>query len=383
MWKPPETSWSGKEVFGFAALLTALFIWTLAPLQGFDFWYYLAVGRYMLEHHSIPWSESFLGTTSVLSFGRYADQTWLASVYFYGLYLAGGTIGLVVSRSLLLCSITAVTYVNCRLIGAAPWTAALWAGLGLWTVRSRFLLRSYHFSDLGLAVLVFCLIRFHDRPKVRLWTLGATFCIWSNFHQGVIAGWVLVFLWALFGGTSKLEGFKSLVVVFVASLLRPHGYMFPAFIYDHFGNHAAVQGVLEWAPLTASQVAEYLGPFLIASLILVTWRLSRDRKNLPWYYLIVSVAFLVLAVRSQRAVAELYPVAFPLLVPFFPKLNWNWWKAGVGTVLLTGLLLSTNPLTPWRKLDVLYPLYPVRLQAIAQELPGQVFNSYEYGSFLS
>jgi len=383
MWKPPETSWTKKELFCLAALLAVLFIWTLAPLQGFDFWYYLAVGRFMAENHTIPWSESFLGTTSVLSFGRYADQTWMSSVFFYGFYLAGGTTGLILSRSVLLCSITAVTYLNCRLIGAAPWTAALWATLGLWTVRSRFLLRSYHFSDLGLAVLVFCLIRYHDRPKARLISLAATFCVWSNFHQGVIAGWVLVFIWAVCGGTTKLEGFKSLVVVFVASLVRPHGYMFPAFIYDHFGNHAAVQGVVEWAPLEASQVVEHLGPFLAVSLILVTLRLRRDRTNLPWYYLIISVAFLVLAVRSQRAVAELFPVAFPLLIPFFPKLTWKWWKAGLATATLASLLLFTNPLTPWRDLNVLYPRYPVRLQEIASKLPGQVFNSYEYGSFLS
>jgi hypothetical protein len=382
MWKPPETTWSKTEFIGLACLLAALFYWTLAPLQGYDFWYYLAVGRYVAEGNGLPWSESFLGTTSSLAFGRYGDQTWLSSLYFYFLYTLGGTWGLVVSRSLLLSAITGVTYLNCRLLGASPWSAGLWVTLGLWTVRSRFLLRSYHFSDLGLAVLVFCLIRFHSHPSRRLIALAITFCLWSNFHQGVIAGWVLVFIWALFGGTSKLEGFKSLVVVFLASLVRPHGHLFLSFIYDHFANTKAVQGVVEWGPLSAVAVWEQLGAFLVIAVLLGVQQFRTSEKSYPWYYLVVVLCFLFLAIRSQRAVAELLPVAFPLLIPFLKQPQWKPWKVLLGIAALTSLMLYTNPPKPWSRITSVYPHYPVQLRQVASGLPSQVFNSYEYGSYL-
>lgn len=386
MWKPPETSFSKREFLGLAALLAALFIWTLAPLQDYDFWFYLTVARYTLEGNGIPWSESFLGTTSVLSFGRYADHAWLSSFFFYGFYLLGGTWGLVLCKSTLLCSITAISYINCRLMGAAPWFAGLWVALGLWTVRSRFLLRSYHFSDLGLAMIVYFLIRYQHRPGARLVALGTTFCLWSNLHQGVIAGWVLIFLWALLGGTSPKEGFKSLVVVILASLLRPHGHMFPAFIYDHFVNQAAVGGVLEWGPLSPWQLAENIGPFLVvaAVLVLVHFRTGQQRAMPhPWFYLVISLVFLFMAIRSQRAVAELLPVAFPLLIPFFPQLRWSKLRFAGGLILIASLMLYTSPLRSWESMDRLYPRYPTRLQQIASTLPGQLYNSYEYGNYLT
>ena len=362
--------------------LLAIFLWTLIPIQGFDIWFYLEVGRQIVEDHHIPWSDSYLGTTNSYAFGRHANHAWISHAILYLFYKGFGLPGLLCLRSLLVTSTALVTYLNCRLVNLSkPWSALLIL-LGVFTMRSRFLLRSVLFTDLLLAVLLFILLRFErtDEAKFPYLKLCALFVFWTNTHQGVSMGGICLFLWLMTRHLSWKVRFTALAVGGASTLLRPYGWWYPWFFTEHFNNTAAVHGVLEWTPLGSEQILKLLGPLLLVMALCVGSVLYR--KTVPWGDLLFGLAFLFLALRSQRAVGELLPVFTPVLALLLARLNPPRKLLLPSLLCLSGLYYSGWLGIPWSRMARLDPKYP---EGLIEELPadhGQIFNSYEFGSYL-
>jgi len=352
------------------------------PIQGFDIWFYLEIGRHVVEQFEIPWSESFLGTTEIYAFGRHANQSWLASVVCFLFYKAAGIPGLVLLRSLLITAIAGVTYGNCRLFGLSASWSSLIVLLGVWTVRGRFLLRTVLFTDLLLAALLSLLIwhqKRGDENSFPYLPLAILMAVWTNTHQGVVAGCVCLFLWLFTRKFPWKTRVLALAVAGFATLVRPHGWWFPAFFTDHFGNHQAISGVLEWAPLEARGILELAPLVLIGAL---AFGLCLKRKVGPWGNAIIAVVFVFMAVRSQRAVGELLPVLVPMVASFL-ALREPPRRLQIPFALCLAALLYTGWLgEPLQRLSSLGPKYP---KGLTEELPadhGQIFNSYEFGNYL-
>ncbi len=378
-----------QELIGLALLLALIFLWTLAPLQGYDLWFYLAVGRDVLDGHTIPWAESYLGTTAVFALGAYANHAWVCCLVCYMFYSKLGTVGLVLLRSLLLCSTSGVTYLNCRLAGMRAFPAWLLTALGLWSVRSRFLMRSYLFTDLMLALLTLALLVHFRSPNNRrlVGSVLAIFVLWTNTHQGYVAGLVLVFLWVLFGAVPRRMGAGLVLGACLATLLRPHGIASTGFFYDVFSNSSALTGVLEWESLGWWATFTNLGALLITLAHMVGWRVRQvwgKREDLPpLAALVVLAAFLFLGLRSMRGVSTLLPVAVPMAALWCPQFSAPRWLKGLGLAAVLGLYAVTYQPHSMDRLSSLGLRYPVRLAAESRKLGGQVFNSYEFGNFLA
>ena len=362
--------------------LLAVFLWTLIPIQGFDIWFYLEVGRQIVEDHHIPWSDSYLGTTDIYAFGRHANHAWISHAIFYLFYKGFGLPGLIGLRSLLITSTAFVTYLNCRLVSLSrPWSAVLIL-LGVFTMRSRFLLRSVLFTDLLLAVLLFILLRFasSDGTKFPYLKICALFVFWTNTHQGVSVGGICLFLWLISRSMSWKVRFSALIIGGASTLVRPYGWWYPWFFTEHFNNTAAVHGVLEWTPLGPEQIMKLLGPLLLVTALCVGGVLYR--KTVPWGDLLFGLAFLLLALRSQRAVGELLPVFTPTLALLLARLSPSRRLLLPSLLCLSGLYYAGWLGIPWSRLAKLDPKYP---EGLIAELPadhGQIFNSYEFGSYL-
>lgn len=361
--------------------LTVLFAWTLMPIQEFDVWFYLQIGKEVLEEGRIPWAESYLGTTDVYAYHRHANTFWLSSTLVFLFYKLGGMAGLVFCRSLLLTAITGVTYLNCRLLGLEPRWSLLLSALGLWTARSRFLLRSVLFSDLFLALLLTLLIvyeRSRDKgfPYLKLAVLMA---VWSNSHQGVVVALAALGTWLLTRTVDWPTRVKAVLVAGLALLIRPYGWWFPAFFWETFGNTSAIAGVAEWEPLSPYNMVIHLGPLLL--LMAVVSLRSVGEREFPWGNLIVAGVFVLFALQSQRLVGELLPVAIPMLASMLVyKQPPEKLRAGFLLVLVT--LFSLTWMGEPSRLTELKPKYPAGLVAELPAEHGQLFNSYEFGNYL-
>lgn len=378
-----------QELPGLGLLLGLIFLWTLAPLQGYDFWFYLTVGRDIFAGEGIPWAQSYLGNTNEYAFGAYANHAWLCSLTSYLFYHLGGPLGLVALRSLVLTILSSLTYLNCRLAGLTPLSAGLWTAVGLWSVRSRFLLRSYLFTDLCLAVLVGLVLLHYRRPNLKRLLVGVPllFVVWTNTHQGYVAGLVLIFIWVVFGGVPRKFGCGLFAVACLATLFKPHGIAFVGFYYDTFTNSSAIGGVLEWESLSFIATLEHLGVLLLAGGVLLGYGLVRIQKKLqpapPWSHLVIVAAFLFLGLRSMRGILELFPVVVPLAATFFPPLKPPRWAQILVISAVCALYLGTYSGHSFETLKNVDRLYPVHLAEAVREQPGQVFNSYEFGNFLA
>lgn len=367
--------------------LCAVFLWTLAPLAGYDFWYYLAVGRDVLENARIPWDQSFLGETSHFGFGAYANAGWLGCVLCYLCYLAFGPLGLVLLKSGLLSAITGLVYYTNRLNRLSPFWAGAWASLGLWTIRGRFEMRTYLMTDLALALLIVILARgeLQNRSRRTATELALLFAIWANLHQGVIAGFIVLGSWVLFGRPPVRRRLALGLTAGLGSLFQPHALTFPKFLFDHFSNTRAIQGVVEWAPPNAELLLSHLGLFFLV-VIAVTCKGLHDlwtrRKLHPcWFSLLTGLVFALQAARSIRSISELLSVTCPLLSSWFPRLSIPIrTQAAIGVSLFSLFVGTFRPFT-WSEL-LQTRGYPEGLASAIPPHRGQVFNSFEFGNYL-
>jgi tetratricopeptide (TPR) repeat protein len=375
-----------KEPWKIGILLAALYVWTLAPLAGFDFWFYLSVGRDIVEQGRIPWSESYLGTTSELAFGRYGDQAWLGNLLCYAAWSALGPLGLVLLKSALLTMTTALVYLSNRLLGLTPFWAAAWAALGLWTIRSRFEMRTYLFTDLALAMLVVLLVAQESKPNLRrsILAIAPLFAVWSNLHQGIIAGYIVLVVYLFLGRSPWKHRLSLAATAGLSSMARPHPMEFPGFLYDTLSNTSAIGGVIEWAPPSQAALVYQLGPFYLVILILgLSGALQRWRRGTlpPWAFGATALLFATMGLKSIRSISELLPVVCPLAAAYFPShlpTGRPQKLAAVGIALL--FLASSHPDQLLKLQDT--SSYPSHLVDALPQDGRQVFNSFEYGNYL-
>ncbi len=365
--------------------LAILFLWTLTPLAGYDFWFYLAMGREIVTSGEIPVGQSFLGTTSDLGLGNYADTAWLGNFLCYAVYGAFGMLGLVMLKSALLTLSTGLVYLGNRLGGLSPFWAGAWATLALWTIRGRFEMRLYLFTTLALATLSLLLIWLERGGLTRqgALALAVLFGLWSNIHQGILAGYLVLGGWLVFGRRPIRQRLVLSGLAVLASMLRPNILSQPAFYRDTFSNTQAMRGVVEWGVPSWEQRLTHLGPFYLVLILVAGFTLHRlvRRSSLPpWAFGVTSLAFTIAGWNSFRSMAELLPIVCPLVAPYFPSLPRGGWTQRLVALFLAGLLLSTFHGRNLRGLD--------RVEGVPRELArlipkeGQVLNSFEFGNFL-
>ena len=372
--------------FGLVLLwLSTLFLWTLSPLAGYDFWFYLAAGRDILSNHTIVISESYLGTTSKQGFGNYGDTAWLGNVLCYLVYGLLGLSGLAMFKSLLLTLSTGAVYLGNRLSGLSPFWAGAWATLALWTIRGRFEMRSYLFTTLALALLSLLLLKLEQDLSFRRGALAllGLFFVWSNTHQGIIAGFLMLGSWLFFGRRTAKERILLTMAASVASLFRPNISSQLDFYRDTFSNSQAMRGVVEWGAPSWEQRATHLGLFYIVLFLVSVYTLYRVSKRLPLPPLafgLNSIAFSIAGWRSYRSMAELLPIVCPMAAPYFPRIKTQRSWRVITALVLSVLLLQSFSTRNLNRLNeasgypsALVPLIPKQ---------GQVFNSFEFGNYL-
>ncbi len=386
-----------SDKFLVAFFLFLVFFWTLEPLLVFDLWFYIRMGEEIVSTQTIPHYETFLSTAD--SFEPFYDinPEWAMGVLTYLVHRFAGEAGLCVLKALLLTSIGLVILLACREAKVPMELAIPMTGLGLWVMRSRFLLRSVLVTDLCLGILVWQLLR-AERGSTRSlpWIAFALLAILANFHTGGISALFLLGAWWLGLSLEKILGrdrgelSPSVVLTtaaagFLGSLLRPGGWLMYPWIYEHMERKLPLQWVREWEPLADGWWFTALGPYLLLAIggFLVN---GRDRLRLP--YLLVSLVYFAFAFRYNRALGELVPVVTPLIailwVGPFEKVRVRRFPLFLGTVLTALLAFS---LTQPRHYQLKAPssvLPVVAVDYLEQHPPrGRLFNSYEFGGYLA
>jgi tetratricopeptide (TPR) repeat protein len=404
-------------ILGAVALIYALLA-GLRTASDFDLGWQLATGRWVVQHHAVPYID-------VLSYTA-AGEPWTypvgAGVIFYGAYLLGGY-GLISWMGALACAGTIALLLR---RGSAV-TAAL-AIVAVPLIALRTTPRADMFTVVLFAAFLSLLWEQHRSGRAALWLLPPLMLAWVNLHFGFAAGLGLIaayvgveLLQVIFDRANRRDAIARLrrariwlLSTVLVTLLNPWGWgIYRALLLQQRANNlqqslitewgrvplswAAVQNAI-WLRQTGGAIYWLLAIALVAAL-LALWRAQ-------WGAAILLLAASYPAVRSARMGAlfacVVVVVASPLLSSAIAELASRLrparvrWMATAAVVLfvvlasLRGFDLITNrhyvqgadetvfgPGVSW--------WFPQRAAAFIERenLPGEIFNSYNEGGYLA
>ncbi len=375
------------------ALFPLLIIAVLLPVQPHDYWWYLRLGKDILETGSVPIVDTY---SSIQAGQPLVYQHWLSAVLLWLAYKTGG-----IPLTILLVSILiGIIYTQLRLLmregGIGPRMAALLtiiaglSGSNNWGVRPQ--LFAY---PIFLAVL-WLLIKWHNREEKFLWLLIPLSLAWTNLHGSFILFFVLTGIAFVFGAGGRKKLFWSALVSLAVTFINPRGYILWGSVISTF----TAPGIRDFSP-------EWLPPLnqgwqmniFFAWLILLVPLAAFARKRLSIFEWILFLAFSWMALTGIRYVIwDLFIIAAltAFLMPEIPIQKFDQPQEvkipainfALGTIfILLPLMLLPGLRDGWWQesppaLEPHTPIAASKWLVEHPELPGPMWNDVVFGSYL-
>lgn len=399
------------------ALIYALFA-GLRTVATLDFGWQMAIGRWIVQHHSVP-------SVDVLSYTA-AGQPWIypvgAGIVFYFACLLGGYA--LISWLAAAACVGTVAF----LLRKNSAVGAVLAILAVPVIALRTMPRADMFSVVLFAAFLSILWEQHRTGAAKLWLLPVLMIAWVNFHLGFIAGLALL---VAYTGTELLEAIVSqgkrsgaaqrlrraapwLIVSVLATLANPWGWGIyrPIALQQRVASQH-VYLLAEWIglPLTPSAILNSLSLrqtggalYILLAIAMVAAVLALLRAE--WGAAILLLGGSYVATRYVRMGAVfaclLVVVGGPILADALSRLDARthkpWMRsAAAGAIAALMVLvavrcfdLATNRFYLRGSTESTFGAglswwFPERAAEFIESnnLPGQLFNSYNEGGFLS
>jgi hypothetical protein len=420
------------------AVVVVAATFALRRLDDFDTFWHLAAGRWIVSHHTVPWTDTLSYT---VPHRPWIDVQWLYDAALYGLYQLGGANALVLAAALAFTAAIWLLVRNVRRFVSAVPTAVL-VLVAIVVSEERFLIRPEMISFVLLEIVLGLLLGARSNAGRRLWLLVPLMLIWVNCHSLFIIGLFVIACAAVAPQVARLPllpvGWRvrsqfdpvtrrRLLVAATAAaavtLVNPYGLtgvLFPFKLLSRInGSNPLFQMIGEFRPpfspyFLTTAVATYR-VFFVTSVILVSvaalLSLGRPRerpaepgldlaglgifaglayvsvmarRNIGLFALgaspFVAAAAAALAARSPAALRRWTGLAARLLAPVVLVI------CGVGV-----LAVASNGYYLWNGetcefgLGVLEVNFPIRAAAFcrAMSLPPKLYNDLTAGGYLS
>ena len=379
----------------YLAIIPSFLSFGFTMMRGSDLWFHLAIGRWILEHKSLPlvdlWSFTRTGKP-------WLQHEWLTDLLFGTVAKLFGQYSLTYVKWVLLVATLLLLFRVVWRLSNEPLSSYLSILLGA-AVAVPFLDLRPHLVTNLLYVLLLCLLLPKKRPS---WYLPLLFLVWANLHGGFFFGLMALAILlspAIVSGPKPDRIRASLIWVSSAllALLNPSG--LKAFAYPlkyAFDRSSAFKELDEWRPPfvdvgTHSPLYPYaIAIFALATLYLL-FRRWRGKEGLNWAALglglltlamsLTSRRFIVLFALSQSLITG--PALAVLLVPVMkriPRLIAPALAAGLGL-----FWLYPYPLAPYAfHYLTAEDDFPVETCTFIEvnHLSGNVFSYYNWGGYL-
>jgi len=398
-------------------LLLPILVLSFRPVSDMDFWWHLATGRWIAEHHAIPSAEPF---TNTVPGKEWIPQQWLSELIFWWAHEAGGIRAIQALVSLLVTATCALHLATLRRTGVTatlPCLAYLLFLDFLFTPRVQ--MRPDVINMLLIAVLYRIVTLADWRPGRRhAIAIGALTVLWANLHAGG-AVLVPVFLGTAAAaeavgearrGRAPLRGERvrglalAALVAFVALAATPAGWKRLLFPWEVWRESTAGVFVSEWSPLfdvgeVTFRPAQWVVPVVIQGFLILLWMRPRTASwaegatagllglmgvgAARFTHLFWAPAHFVL--RGLAAGGEgASRVARPLLIVWCVVLGVLIWNHDVG-LWHAGLIrqMGASGIAPFAA--VYEPNYPVGAARFLERvrLDGRMYNMPAWGGYLA
>jgi hypothetical protein len=376
-----------------------------------DLYWHLAVGNWIVQHHSVP-------RVGILSYTA-ATRPWVAYSWGYEVLLSVvykwfGLLGIGAFGVLMTLGVAGCTYWMCLRLSKRFWVACPLAAAASWSFLFSLMPRPVFFSMMLFMVTLTLILEAQRSGRVQtLYWLPPLFILWANLHIQFIYG---LFLLGLLLGITLLQKLadvvgvqpdflsrpllplKELSAVFAACLLAsclgPYSFHLYGVVLQYSQAKLSYEIVNELQPLNFRFIEHYIqlllaaagffvvgwqkkiDPFKLALLTiasLVAFRTMRD----SWFICISAAACIADCSFQDQSTEEAHRKQSDTLVEM-PILATG--------VLVLLLLIASNSDFNSRGLDELISSqFPVAAANFLRKNPvqGPLYNNFDWGGFLT
>jgi hypothetical protein len=372
------------------------------PAVDVDYWWHLATGNWVLDHHRPPTTDPYSWT--------YGGKTWIAHEWLAETILAlGSRVGGYAANIVLTTVIAVVGFwrlmAGARYYGISRRTAAVMMLLfgGVFLRSGALVVRPQVWSWTLLAILIAELAAYDVGRRKSLWVVPVLFAVWINMNLTALIGIGCLGAFVL-DRLIRRPVDRHVVTVGVVSglalLVNPHHIQILFLIFKYLDpNSVRRQYIFEWMPPRTSDHSHI--PYWVA-LVLVIPAIYFLVRRRPHFW--PSAPLLVLAYQSHQSIRYI-PIFIMLVFITIAWLNWQLltprtvdpapvkspliphrpWVL-VPTVLACGLAvwlaLSTDP-TQFRRYPYTWNHPAGAATFYLKNYPNtRIFNTYDFGGYL-
>jgi hypothetical protein len=377
------------------ALLVLLPIAFLLSITPHDYWFYVRIGKDIMESGAIP-------TVDTLSYtypGRpIFYQPWLSAVLFWWAHSLGGATLTFLLRGICIALAYGLIWTLMRAAGTGTKLATLLTILlGLsssmnWSVRPQM------FAYPLFAVMLWVLWRWQQGHAKWMWVLPLATLLWANLHGSFVLAFILMGSALLFGAGDKKQLILWLGISLLATFINPRGVFVWQFVSDMLSSPSDQSFATEWRPpVNAGWQMHIFFAWLLLFIPLAA--LSPRRLSvLEWVWFL---GFGWLALSGLRYVIWFMfimalfsgPLLTELVKPFTRESignsnpRFNYVLGGMllllPLMLLPGLRESWWTDSPPAYHEATTPIAATDWLVEHPDLPGPLFSEYTFGSYLT
>ena len=377
------------------ALLILLPIAFLLPIPPHDYWFYVRIGKDILESGAIP-------TVDTLSYtypGRpIFYQPWLSAAFFWLAHSAGGATLTFLIRGICIALAYGLLWILMREAGTGTKLATLLTILLGLSSSMNWSMRPQMFAYPLFGVILWILWRWQHGRATRTWILPIATLLWANLHGSFVLAFFLMGSALLFGVRDRKQLTLWVAFSLLATFVNPRGIFVWQFVSDMLTSPSDQLFATEWRPPVNAgwQMNVFFGWLLLfiplvalsprrLSVLEWVWFLSFGWLALSGLRYVIWFMF-VMALLSGPLLTELLkPFTREIPVNSNPRFNF---LLG-GTLLLLPLLLLPGLRESWWAdspppyHEATTPIAATKWLDAHPDLPGPFFADYTFGSYLT
>lgn len=374
-------------------LLPLLVIAAMLPVQPHDYWWYLRLGKDIVETGAVPVVDTFSSTQAGMPV---VYQSWLSAVLFLLIYKSGGITATIFLVILLIGFVYAILWGMMRQGGLGPRLATLLILISALSGSNNWGVRPQLFAYPLFVGALWILLKWQEHEEKPLWLLIPLGFLWANLHGSFILLFILAGLALVFGNGDRKKLLLVGVLTLAITFINPRGYVLWQNVIETFTAPGIRNLSPEWRPpLNEGWQMNIFFAWMIVLVPLAAF--ARQRlSSFEWSLFLI---FSWLAFSGLRYVVWDLFIIVILTARLTPNEILQWFdqpqevktpavNLGLGfAMLLMPFLLLPGIRESWWKdappaLDPQTPVVAVSWLAEHPELPGVMWNDVVFGSYL-
>ena len=377
-------------------LLVLLPIALFLAITPHDYWFYVRIGKDILESGAVPRADTFSYTYP----GRpIFYQSWLSAVIFWLAHSTGGATLTFFLRYICIGTAYALIWVLMRYLGTGAKLATLLLILLGLSSSMNWSMRPQMFAYPLFALLLWVLWHWQTGQPKLMWTLPLITLLWVNLHGSFVLAFILMGSALLFGAGDRKRLAIWLTVCLLVTLINPRGVFVWEFVPGMLTSSSDQMFATEWRPPTnAGWQMNIFYAWLLLFIPLVA--LSPRRLSLlEWIWFLgfgwlalsglryVIWFMFIMAVLTGPLLSDLWRSFRPAPAPQESNSTFNYILAGL-ILLLPLMMLPGIRESWWAEAPAPYhePTTPIAATEWLTEHPdlkGPLFAEYTFGSYLT